>query len=122
MTFCLGIRVQDGLVGLADTRITSGTENTTARKIAVYEREGRSLFLMTSGLRSIRDKVLTYFEQVHETREEPFSHMFQAVNAIAQQVRAVADEDRQALSEAGLPFDLHLLVGGKMHSDTTHKL
>ena len=31
MTFCLGIRVNDGLVALADTRITSGNEVIVAR-------------------------------------------------------------------------------------------
>ena len=34
MTFCLGIRVKDGLVALADTRITSGNEVIVARKVA----------------------------------------------------------------------------------------
>ena len=34
MTFCLGITVEDGLVGLADTRITAGNEMTTAQKLS----------------------------------------------------------------------------------------
>ena len=52
MTFCLGIRVSEGLVGIADTRVISGNENISARKISVYQQgEGCSLFLMTSGLR-----------------------------------------------------------------------
>ena len=33
MTFCLGVSVEEGLVGIADTRITSGNEVITARKI-----------------------------------------------------------------------------------------
>lgn len=122
MTFCLGVRVEEGLLGIADTRITTGTEMTTGRKIAVYEREGRSMFLMTSGLRSVRDKALTYFENEHNTRDVPFEYMYQAVNALAEQVRRVADEDRVALREAGLDFDLNILAGGKMGGDTTHRL
>jgi putative proteasome-type protease len=51
LTFCLGIKVGEGLVGIADTRVISGNENISARKISVYEIEGRSVFLMTSGLR-----------------------------------------------------------------------
>ena len=39
MTFCIGMKVKDGLVGIADTRVTSGVESTVARKIAVIERE-----------------------------------------------------------------------------------
>ena len=63
MTFCLGIKVSEGLVGIADTRVISGNENISARKITVYrQNDGSSLFLMTSGLRSVRDKAVTYFD------------------------------------------------------------
>ena len=33
MTFCLGMRVRDGIVGIADTRVTSGSECITAESI-----------------------------------------------------------------------------------------
>ena len=36
MTFCLGMKVSQGLVGIADTRITSGTECITSRKVTVH--------------------------------------------------------------------------------------
>ena len=63
MTFCLGIKVSEGLVGIADTRVISGNENISARKINVFDIEGRGVFLMTSGLRSVRDKAMAYFEE-----------------------------------------------------------
>ena len=47
MTFCLGMCVQDGLVGIADTRVTSGSECITAKKVSVYSHEGSSFFLMS---------------------------------------------------------------------------
>lgn len=121
MTFCLGIRLQDGLVGLADTRITSGTETTTARKITVYERDGGLAFLMTSGLRSIRDKVLTYFDEAY-TRDGERPHLFQLVNLLSEQLRRVALEDRQALAESGFFFDMHCILGGRMPADDSHRL
>jgi len=40
MTFCLGIKVREGLVGLADTRVTIGTEVITARKVYTHQRGG----------------------------------------------------------------------------------
>ena len=40
MTFCLGIRVRDGLVGIADTRVTSGSERITAKKVTDYQKDG----------------------------------------------------------------------------------
>jgi len=33
MTFCIAMKVKEGLVALADTRITSGTEHITGRKV-----------------------------------------------------------------------------------------
>jgi len=59
MTFCVGMKVQDGLVGIADTRITTGTEYITARKLTIHQHGKHSIFIMTSGLRSVRDKALT---------------------------------------------------------------
>ena len=122
MTFCLGINVEEGLIGIADTRITSGNECLTARKVTVYEQNGGAMFIMTSGLRSIRDKALTYFEEAVSDREEPFKRLFEAVNLFTEQVRRVAEEDKASLKEAGLSFDIKALVGGQMRGDGTHKL
>ena len=59
MTFCLGMKCEEGLLAIADTRITSGTETSIAKKILVHQGEEHCLFILTSGLRSIRDKALT---------------------------------------------------------------
>lgn len=117
MTFCLGIRVSEGLVGLADTLVMTGHECITARKVTVYENERQSLFVMTSGLRAVRDKVLTYFNELMEERDEPFDRLFKAVNAFAEQLRRVAQEDKPYLVDSGLPFDLHTLIGGQLAND-----
>jgi len=50
------MKVEDGLVGIADTRVTSGSECITAKKVSLYQYQGSAMFLMTSGLRSARDK------------------------------------------------------------------
>ena len=121
MTFCLGMKVQDGLIGIADTRITSGTERITAKKVTLHQHGKHSMFLMTSGLRSARDKALTYFEEVIG-QTEVFTQLYKAVNAFAMQVRRVAKEDKEALADAGLHFNLHALVGGQLEQDKEHKL
>ncbi len=121
MTFCLGMKVQDGLIGIADTRITSGTERITAKKVTVHQHGKHSIFVMTSGLRSARDKALTYFDEVFQETED-FSQLYKAVNAFANQIRRVSKEDKQALEEAGLKFNLTALVGGQLEGDKEHKL
>ncbi|MGQ0668025.1 MAG: peptidase [Nitrospiraceae bacterium] len=122
MTFCLGMKVEDGLIGLADTRVTTGMECTTARKISIHQHGRHSMFLMTSGLRSVRDKAVTYFDEAISESDQTFDKLFKAVNVFATQIRRVAQEDNEALGKAGLPFNLHALVGGQLENDQEHKL
>jgi putative proteasome-type protease len=122
MTFCLGIRLEDGLVGLADTRVISGNEVIRARKISTYQHDQGAMFIMTSGLRSVRDKAVTYFEEYMSEREQPVDRLFKAVNGFADQVRRVADEDKKALADSGFAFDIYSLVGGQMSRDSQHML
>jgi putative proteasome-type protease len=122
MTFCLGIRVKDGLVAHADTRITSGNEVIVARKVATFAQEKRAVFIMTSGLRSVRDKVVTYFDDLWSRPDPSLDRLFKVVNLFASQVRKVAEEDRPALERSGLQFNIHALIGGQMENDPEHKL
>lgn len=122
MTFCVAIKIADGLVGIADTRLTSGSVHTTARKVTVHQNGSHSMFLMTSGLRSVRDKALTYFEEELEQEGTVFNKLYQAVNAFAAQVRRVAAEDKEALEAGGLDFNLFSIIGGQLEKDKEHKL
>lgn len=122
MTYCLGIKVAGGLVAIADTRLTSGTEVSTNKKVSIHQLEKHSMFIMTSGLRSVRDKAITYFKEVLEERDASFDKLYKAVNAFGAQVRRVAEEDRDSLSQAGLIFNLFAIVGGQLENDKEHKL
>jgi putative proteasome-type protease len=120
MTYCLGIKVKEGLLAIADTRITSGTDTTVKKKITIEQKDNFSLFIMTSGLRSARDKAIVYFNELLETKE--FNKMYKAVNAFGEQVRRVAVEDKASLEAAGFKFDLNTIIGGQLKDDDEHKL
>ena len=122
MTYCVAMNVAEGIVGLADTLITSGLEKTTLRKVTVYSPPHGTFFVMTSGLRSLRDKTLTYLEEALGERDQPFERLYEAVNLLAAQVRRVAREDKASLSESGMAFNIHALVGGQMERDPAAKL
>ena len=122
MTFCLGMKVEDGLIGIADTRVTTGVECITARKVSIHQHGRHSMFLMTSGLRSVRDKAVTYFDEAISESDQMFDKLFKAVNVFATQIRRVAEEDKEFLDKAGLTFNLHALVGGQLENDQEHKL
>jgi len=120
MTYCLGIKVKEGLLAIADTRITSGTDTTIKKKITIEQKDKFSLFIMTSGLRSVRDKALVYFNELLETTE--YNKLYKAVNAFGEQVKRVAGEDKAALEKAGFKFDLNTIIGGQLSGDDEHKL
>jgi len=122
MTFCLGITVDDGLVGIADTRLLSGNECLVARKTATYQGPGFSFFVMTSGLRSLRDKILLRFEEAFAKETMARERLYKVVNLYAEQVRKVSAEDRKPLDEAGLKFNCHSLIGGQASEDSAHRL
>jgi putative proteasome-type protease len=121
MTYCLGIKLKDGLVGIADTRISAGTSTTVKKKVLVLQDGKASLFIMTSGLRSVRDKAVHYFQELI-SNGIVYDKMYKAVNAFGEQIKRVGQEDREALLTAGYKFNLNAIVGGQLQNDTEHKL
>ncbi|MEI8393237.1 MAG: peptidase [Rhodospirillaceae bacterium] len=119
MTYCLGIKIKDGLIALADGRITSGTQLSAAQKLIMMESLGSKFFIMTSGLRSVRDKTLAYLRRslVHE-HVDGFPTMLDAVTSFAKCLRQVAKEDREALEGSKLSFNLHAIIGGQLSADS----
>ncbi len=122
MTFCIGIKTEEGLIGIADTRITTGSERITARKITLHQNGNHSMFLTTSGLRAARDKALTYFDEILRSEDHTFDRLYKAVNALGDQIRRVFDEDSKWLANSGLNVNIHALVGGQFENDDEHKL
>lgn len=120
MTYCLAIKVKQGLVAIADTRITSGTDTTIKKKLFTVQKDQYSLFLMTSGLRSVRDKALLYFKELIE--HEDYNKLYKAVNAFGEQVKRVAEEDKISLENSGFKFDLYTIIGGQLKDDEEQKL
>lgn len=122
MTYCLGIKTKQGLVAMADTRITAGNHKSTKKKIYIEQREKHSLFIMTSGLRSVRDKAVIYFQELFLEGVINHNKMFKAVNAFGKQIKRVEKEDKSALQKAGLKFNLNTIIGGQLEDDDEHKL
>ena len=116
MTFCLGMKCREGLLAIADTRITSGTELSIAKKISIHQYEQHSMFILTSGLRSIRDKAITYFKE-RLRNEQDLDRMYKAANALSEEIRRVRTEDKDWLADSGLFFDLHCIFGGQLAGD-----
>jgi len=122
MTFCIGIKVQQGLLALADTRIVKGDEHLTKSKLSFSSKDERRWWLVTSGLRSIRDKAVAYFEREMSEHTQPSERLYELANCFGQQLRRVRSEDGSSLSASNFSFNLHAILGGQLAKDDSQKM
>lgn len=116
MTFCIGIRVETGLVVLSDTRVVTGSETSRKSKLSTLT-DGRSeAVVMTSGLRSVRDKVVARMEDRLSSDVE-FDRFHEFASAYGDELRSVRAEDESALVEGGLSFDSNAILAGRFPDD-----
>ena len=68
MTYCVAVRVADGLVMLSDTRTNAGIDNVSRfSKMFIWEQPGeRAIGMMCSGNLSITQGVMTRLKQAIE--------------------------------------------------------
>jgi putative proteasome-type protease len=118
MTFCVVLRVREGVVALADTQVVRGDERSSKAKLSMLRHGGGTAFVMTSGLRSIRDKVVLRLEDELATMAQPHRRMHELVTAYGQQLRRVRREDSADLAAGGLSFNTHTIIGGRLAGDS----
>ena len=128
MTYCVGIKLNAGLVFLSDSRTNAGVDHiSTFRKMIVYEQPGdRVMTLLSAGNLSISQSVreILQIEELRETTEDgkvgpPITiwnakSMFDAARVLGSAVRHVYDRDAEALKHAGLDFNVSFIFGGQV--------
>lgn len=117
LTFCMGIKVEDGLIALADSEIVKGGERLSKGKLSLLTHGEGFVWIMTSGLRSVRDKTMTYTENAVAKSPGKFQRMFEVANLFGEQLRLVREEDGPSLLSASLSFNLHAIIGGRLQDD-----
>ncbi len=122
MTFGIGIKVREGIVALADTQIVVGSERVRKQKLAALYHANDSMFAMTSGLRSVRDKSLTYLSERLRNQVEPLNRLFRVVNMFGEELRKVREEDGPSLARSNISFNTHAIFGGCLAEDTSPQL
>jgi putative proteasome-type protease len=70
MTYCVGLKLDRGLVFMSDTRTNAGVDNiSTFRKMFTWEVPGeRSITLMTAGNLATTQAVVSLLERAHQGR------------------------------------------------------
>ena len=126
MTYCVGIRLNAGLVFLSDSRTNAGLDAiSTFRKMMVYEKAGdRFMVLMSAGNLSISQSVreILQTEKIPNGDDEPISiwnatSMFDATRVLGSAVRRVYEQDGPALKAAGIDFNASMIFGGQIKGE-----
>jgi len=127
MTYCVAIRLDAGLVFLADSRTNAGLDQfSTFRKMIVYEKPGDRLMVMLSaGNLSISQSVreVLQVEKIDNGPHEPpltiwnARSMFDAARVLGSAVRRVYEQDGPSLKAAGVDFNASMIFGGQIRGE-----
>ena len=123
MTYCVGIKLDAGLVFLSDSRTNAGLDQiSTYRKMMVYERPGdRFMVMLSAGNLSISQSVreILQVEKIDGADGQPITiwnakSMFDAVRVLGAAVRRIHEQDGAALAAAGVDFNASMIFGGQI--------
>jgi putative proteasome-type protease len=124
MTYCIGIRLDAGLVFLSDSRTNAGLDHIASfRKMMIYERPGeRFMVLLSAGNLSVSQSVreLLQVEKIDAGKDREgltiwnCESLFDAARVLGSTVRRVYAQDGPALKAAGIDFNASFILGGQI--------
>jgi putative proteasome-type protease len=124
MTYCVAMRVDEGLVFLADTRTNAGVDHVSAaRKMAVFEQPGdRVLVLLAAGNLALTQAVMQLLsEPAPEDKTTLYNvpTMAEAARLVGDAVREVHRRDAATLAEFSVDFNCSFILGGQIRGANT---
>ena len=119
MTYCVGVKLDEGLIFASDSRTHAGVDNYAKFcKMTVFEQAGeRVLVLLSSGGLAATQAVINVLRQ-RAAGEPPHlnsvASMFDAANLVADAMRAIERRDGPYLEGGGLKFNASFILGGQI--------
>ena len=123
MTYCMALRLDDGLVFLADTRTNAGVDNiSTYRKLHVFQPSSDRVFVLESaGNLASTQQVLDRIEQDLANPDEEslatVTHLSDAALYLGRLSRDVVAQHREALATVGADGTSTFILGGQIASE-----
>lgn len=122
MTYCIGMRLNQGLVFMSDTRTNAGVDNfSSARKMFTWCVPGeRSITIMTAGNLATTQAMISLLEErreAHEDRDPGILHqnsMFQVARLVGATLKEVIAYSSPAGPSADDQFSASVIVGGQI--------
>ncbi|MBO6520830.1 MAG: proteasome-type protease [Rhodospirillales bacterium] len=121
MTYCLGIRLNDGIVFAADSRTNAGVDNISKfRKLFVFEKPGeRAICVLTAGNLAITQAVISQLEEGLDdgTEEDTLysvASLSEAAKMVGRALRNVHERDDEYLRAQEADTSATFIVGGQI--------
>jgi putative proteasome-type protease len=122
MTYCVGMRLNAGLVFLSDSRTNAGVDQVgTFRKMSVFEIPGeRMMVMMTAGNLSISQSIRQLVSELrtadgHSIWNAP--NMYEAARLLGEAVRQVHERDAKQLADFNIEFNVSIIFGGQIKGE-----
>ena len=119
MTYCVGVKLEEGLIFASDSRTHAGVDNYAKFcKMTVFERGGdRVLVWLGSGGLAATQTVINVLRK-RASAEPPHiwtvTSMFDAANLVADAMRDIERRDSPFLEIGGLKFNASFIRGGQI--------
>lgn len=122
MTYCVAMRLADGLVFASDSRTNAGFDQiSTFRKMHVFEQEGeRELVILSAGNLATSQSVISLLEK-RGGSEEPnvysTASMFETAEIVGRTIREVIRRDNPDGKVNHVDFSCSLILGGQIRGE-----
>ena len=123
MTYCLAVKVDEGLVLLSDTRTNAGLDDISRfRKMFVWEQRGeRAIVLLTAGNLGVTQGVITRLETAIDAaaRGEDVESiltcptLYRSAELVGEAMQAMQSRDRARIEASGAAADASIIVAGQ---------
>ena len=124
MTYCVGVKLDEGLVFASDTRTHAGVDNFAKFcKMTVFERPGdRVIVLLSSGNLAGTQAVIGVLNQRCAAGDaEPnlwsARTMFEVAMLVSGAMRDIEHRDGKFLQQSEISFNASFIVGGQIHGE-----
>jgi len=124
MTYCVGVKLDAGLVFLSDSRTNAGVDQIARfSKMRVFAKDGeRVIVTLSSGNLSITQNALSTLEQRMRTGESALhlmnaKSMFDVARLVGDALREVKTRDGPYLLQANVDSSANFIVGGQVRGE-----
>lgn len=126
MTYCVALKLDEGIAFCSDTRTNAGVDNIACfRKLYRWETPGeRTIIMLAAGNLAVTQSVVSMLNEaiIHPETDQPqtlleVSTMFQAARRVGEAVRDVRRIDGPALEAAKSAFSASFILGGQIKGE-----